>query len=120
MNQWFKIRLGFVYVCFVAFFSMIGLRLFQLQLWKDSGLDNLAQKQFLKVNKKVQYRQPILDRNGEELAVSMPSVSVFAHPKMIRARRKTAIQLSKVLGGSPKNGSRSLIKRKTLSGFTGN
>lgn len=114
MNQWFKIRLGFVYVCFVAFFSMIGLRLFQLQLWKDSGLDNLAQKQFLKVNKKVQYRQPILDRNGEELAVSMPSVSVFAHPKMIRARRKTAIQLSKVLGGSPKKWLQKLDKKKNF------
>ena len=68
MSQWIKIRLGFVYICFVGFFVLIGLRLFQLQLWKDSGLENLAQRQYLKVNKKIQYRQPILDRNGEELA----------------------------------------------------
>ena len=114
MNQWFKIRLGFVYICFVGFFVLIGLRLFQLQLWKDSGLDSLAQRQYLKVNKKVQYRQPILDRNGEELAVSMPSVSVFAHPKMIRARRKTAITLSKILGGSPKKWLQKLDKKKNF------
>jgi hypothetical protein len=54
MGQWFKIRLGFVYICFVAFFILIGLRLFQLQLWRDSGLEGLAQRQYLKVNKKVQ------------------------------------------------------------------
>jgi len=114
MNQWIKIRLGFVYICFVGFFILIGLRLFQLQLWKDSGLEKLAQRQYLKVNKKIQYRQPILDRNGEELAVSMPSVSVFAHPKMIRARRKTAISLAKVLGGSPKKWLQRLDKTKNF------
>jgi len=54
MNQWIKIRLGFVYICFVGFFILIGLRLFQLQLWKDSGLEKLAQRQYLKVNKKIQ------------------------------------------------------------------
>ncbi len=114
MSQWIKIRLGFVYICFVGFFVLIGLRLFQLQLWKDSGLENLAQRQYLKVNKKIQYRQPILDRNGEELAVSMPSVSVFAHPKMIRARRKTAISLSKILGGSPQRWLQKLDKKKNF------
>lgn len=114
MNQWFKIRLGFVYICFVGFFILIGLRLFQLQLWKDSGLDKLAQRQYVKVNKKVQYRQPIFDRNGEELAVSMPSVSVFAHPKMIRARKKTAFALAKVLGGTPKKWLQKLDKKKNF------
>jgi len=114
MGQWFKIRLGFVYICFVAFFILIGLRLFQLQLWRDSGLEGLAQRQYLKVNKKVQYRQPVLDRNGEELAVSMPSVSVFAHPKMIKARKKTAISLSKVLGGSPQKWLQKLDKKKSF------
>ncbi len=114
MGQWIKIRLGFVYVSFAAFFILIGLRLFQLQLWKDSGLDGLANRQYLKVNKKAQYRQPLLDRNGEELAVSMPSVSVFAHPRLIKARRKTAILLSKTLGGSPKKWLTKLDKKKSF------
>jgi cell division protein FtsI (penicillin-binding protein 3) len=114
MSQWFKIRLGFVYISFVCFFSFIGLRLFQLQLWKDSGLEDLAQRQYVKINRKIQYRQPIFDRNGEELAVSMPSVSVFAHPKLIRARRKTAVALSKVLGGTPQKWLHKLDKKKNF------
>ncbi len=114
MGQWIKIRLGFVYISFVAFFILIGLRLFQLQLWKDSGLEGLAQRQYHKVNKKIQYRQPLLDRNGEELAVSMPSVSVFAHPKMIKARRKTAISLARVLGGTPQKWLQKLDKKKNF------
>lgn len=114
MSSWIKIRLGFVYVSLVAFFILIGLRLFQLQLWKDSDLEGLARRQYHKVNKKIQYRQPILDRNGEELAISMPSVSVFAHPKMIRARKKTAISLARVLGGSPQRWLQKLDKRKNF------
>lgn len=114
MSSWIKIRLGFIYVSLVAFFLLIGLRLFQLQLWKDPDLENLARRQYHKVNKKIQYRQPILDRNGEELAVSMPSVSVFAHPKMIRARKKTAISLARVLGGSPQKWLQKLDKRKNF------
>jgi len=114
ISQWIKIRLGFVYISFVAFFVLIGFRLFQLQLWKNSGLEVLAQRQYNKINKKIQYRRPLLDRNGEELAVSMPSVSVFAHPKMIKARKKTATSLARVLGGSPQKWLQKLDKRKSF------
>ncbi|MFM8268638.1 MAG: penicillin-binding protein, partial [Pseudomonadota bacterium] len=43
---------------------------------------------------------PIYDRNKEELAVSVPVTSIYAHPKKLASRKKTALFLSRHLGGS--------------------
>lgn len=93
--------MGALYVGIVAFFALVAFRLVQLQVLVNPELASLAQKQFQKVGKVAPYRQPIYDRNREELAVSIPSSSVFARPRQIRAKRRTARALARVLGGTP-------------------
>jgi len=46
------------------------------------------------------YRFPILDRNQEELAVSITSGSIYARPKQIKRKQRTAWVLSRHLGES--------------------
>jgi len=93
-----KLRLAVIYSCFFLFFVLIFLRLIQLQILNNPGLDELAKKQFNKTEKVSPYRLPIFDRNGEELAVSIPSVSIFARPKLIKDKYKSAIILSRITG----------------------
>jgi cell division protein FtsI (penicillin-binding protein 3) len=101
VTQWFRARLILIYFSFVAFIGFVGFRLLQLQVWKNADLDSLANRQFQKTAKKAPFRLPIRDRNGEELAVNITAGSIFARPKLMTHRRKTAHLLSKILGGTP-------------------
>ncbi|NDG27096.1 MAG: penicillin-binding protein 2 [Proteobacteria bacterium] len=100
MNPWLKIRLGLVFLSFAAFFSLVSFRLVQLQLLPDDALDNLSKKQFTKTDKRAPFRLPIFDRNHEELAVSIPVSSLYAHPKKVPSRKRVAQVLAKHLGGN--------------------
>ncbi len=93
-------RTRFLFCCLLAFLAAIGLRLFRLQIVGSEELESLAQKQFQKAGTTAPYRASLLDRNGEELAVSLSSSSIFARPRLIRNKRKTASALAKTLGGS--------------------
>lgn len=93
-------RTRFLFAAILLFFSAIGIRLFSLQIVGSDDLESLAQKQFQKAGKTAPYRASLLDRNGEELAVSLSASSIFARPRLIRNKRKTAAALSKTLGGS--------------------
>lgn len=97
-----RFRVAFVFVGFVVLFAIIAFRLVQLQVFTNAELDLLARKQYEKEGKTSFYRLPILDRNGEELAVSIPSTSIFARPRLISRKNKTAAALARVLGGSEK------------------
>jgi len=100
VHHWIRFRLGFVYVCFVLYFGFIGFRLVQLQVLVNPELELLAQKQFQRVGRTSPHRLSIYDRNREELAVSLPSSSLFARPRLIRSKEKVARALSEILGGS--------------------
>jgi cell division protein FtsI (penicillin-binding protein 3) len=93
-------RLAFVFVSFVLVFGLVIFRLVQLQIFLNPNLESLAKKQFQKVAAESSYRLPILDRNGEELAVSIRASSVFARPKLVTRKRETARVLAKFLGGT--------------------
>lgn len=114
MSQWLKLRLSLVFFGFLFFFSFIVFRLVQLQVLPNSALSELSRRQFTRTEKKAPYRLPILDRNHEELAVSVPVVSVYAHPKQIKARKKTARALAKHLGGSANKWLSKLDKNKNF------
>jgi len=100
MNQWLKLRLSLVFIAFLGFFSLVSFRLVQLQVLPDEALGNLSKRQFTKTDKKAPFRLPIYDRNHEELALSIPVSSIYAHPKKLNSRKRTAQILSKHLGGS--------------------
>ncbi len=101
IGPWVRFRLGFAFVCVAGFYGFIGFRLVQLQVLGNATLESLAARQYQKIGSVAPFRLPIYDRNHEELAVSIPASSVFARPKLIRQKRRTAKVLAKVLGGSP-------------------
>jgi cell division protein FtsI (penicillin-binding protein 3) len=101
VTQWLRFRLVVIYFTFVAFILFVGFRLLQLQVWRNADLDTLSNKQFQRMAKKSPFRMPILDRNGEELAVNITAGSLFARPKLMTHRRYTSHVLSKLLGGTP-------------------
>lgn len=101
MNRWIGLRIGAVYFALAGFMCLIIFRLAQLQILNNQPLQEMATRQFQKVSKTSPYRLPIYDRNEEEMAISIPSSSIFARPKIIRRKKYTAKVLSKLLGGSP-------------------
>lgn len=114
MNQWLKIRLGLISVCFLTFFSLVIFRLVQLQVLPNEDLNDLSKKQFTRTDKKAPFRIPIYDRNHEELAISVPVTSIYAHPKKLVSRKKTALLLAKHLGGSPSKWIQKLDPKKNF------
>src|SRR5688572_14831370 len=107
-----RLRLALVFLAFFAFLAAVGFRLVQLQVVGNPELQTLAQRQFQKIGTRAPYRLPIYDRNGQELAVSIPASSVFARPRMIRARRGTARALAAILGGTTEKWLQRLDKTK--------
>lgn len=98
MIRWMRIRMGLIYFSFLLFFGLVTFRLVQLQVLPNSSLSKLSKKQFVKTNKKAPYRIPIVDRNHQELAVSVPVSSLYSHPSQLKSRNKTARLLSRQLG----------------------
>lgn len=100
MNTWTRIRLGFVFFSFSAFLGVVTFRLARLQILPHPELQNLARRQFERSAKKNLYRRPILDRNGEELAITLNAGSVFARPKLISKKKVAVKKIARLLGGS--------------------
>ncbi len=96
-----RVRMAVLYVGFLSFLTLVGARLVQLQVFPHAELRTLAARQLHRSGKNAPYRLPILDRNGEELAVSIPANSVFARPKLVRYPKRTARILSGIMGGGP-------------------
>lgn len=96
-----RLRVAFLYVGFISFLALVCGRLVQLQVAPTPALKSLALRQLQRTGKNAPYRLPILDRNGEELAISVPASSVFVRPKLVRSKKRTARMLSGMLGGGP-------------------
>jgi cell division protein FtsI (penicillin-binding protein 3) len=109
-----RLRAAFIYVLFLGFLGLVGGRLLQLQVFPSPDLRNLASKQLNRTGKNAPYRLPLLDRNGEELAISVPASSVFARPKLVRHRKRTARVLSGMLGGAPEKWLKKLKSNKSF------
>ncbi len=95
-----RFRLAVIFFGVICGFALVCLRLVQLQVIGNQALQDLARRQFQKTEKTAAYRLPIFDRNGEELATSIPSSSAFARPKLVRNKYGVAKALAQVLGGS--------------------
>jgi cell division protein FtsI (penicillin-binding protein 3) len=91
-------RIGLLFGLFLISLSLIALRTLWLDTVKAGSLRHRAlaqQSQDISVFAK---RGAILDRNGQPLAVSEDSASVYADPMLIKNPNKVAFQLSAVLG----------------------
>lgn len=84
----------------------------QLQVIPNSVLTELAKRQYQKIEKRKPSRLTLLDRNSEELALTSPASSVFARPKLIPKKKKTARTLALILGGTYEDWYRRLRTKK--------
>lgn len=90
-----KIITLFIFVC--TLWSALVFRAAYLQFVPHEKLNSLQEKQFQTVVSLPARRGNIIDRNGKELAMSSPTYSIYADPKIIEDRKGTAKFLGKVL-----------------------
>lgn len=92
-----KSRVLILFTFFLALWSVLLLRAARLQIFPDVRLENLKRRQFetsLQIHTR---RGAILDRNGKELAASVPAYSLFADPKLIQDPYGLGARLGKYL-----------------------
>jgi cell division protein FtsI (penicillin-binding protein 3) len=95
-----KSRVLILFLVFAAFWGVVLLRSARLQILPDQRLAERKRKQFRTVVELPARRGSIVDRNGKELAVSVPTFSLFADPKLIESHRWLAKKLAPLLGQS--------------------
>ncbi len=91
-------RLIILFVLVVCSFATLLVRLAYLQVWRHSFLTELASKQQVRNLEVGSERGKIMDRHGENLALSIEMSSVIAHPNGIKDKWTTAKTLSPLLG----------------------
>jgi cell division protein FtsI (penicillin-binding protein 3) len=88
-------------VILVMGMSGIVMRLVQLQVRDASAYQTLAWDQRVKTIELPASRGSILDRTGQELALSLPATSVFARPSLLTNPREEARAVGSALGLDP-------------------
>jgi cell division protein FtsI (penicillin-binding protein 3) len=89
-----KIVTLFIFVCLL--WCLIIFRAAYLQFLPHDKLNTLHERQFQTVVTLPARRGNIYDKDGKELAMSSPSYSLYADPKIIKEKKKTADSLSKI------------------------
>jgi len=86
-----KLRMRWITLIFGLCFVIIFSRAFFIQIYKKDWLSQEASKQYIKYHRSPAKRGIIYDRYKHEMAVTIDSYSVFAHPTQI-TNKKDAIQ----------------------------
>lgn len=94
-----KIITLFIFVC--GLWASLAFRAAYLQFVPHEKLNSLQEKQFQTVVSLPARRGNIVDRNGKDLAMSSPTYSIYADPKIIEDRKATAKILAKILKTNP-------------------
>src|SRR5262245_31915212 len=106
-----KRRLLIVLALTMVAFLAISSRLIVLQVLDATSLDEAAAKQRLRAIELPGERGRIFDRNGGDLAISVPARTVYAQPRLIKDPAGTASKLAPLLHQSPRT-----ILRRLRSG----
>jgi cell division protein FtsI (penicillin-binding protein 3) len=91
-------RLRAVFVVFSLLFLVVVGRLTQLQVVDGAPLEALGQQQRTRSVELAADRGSMLDRHGNDLALSLPRPTIYADPSQIDDPAATAIALAPVLG----------------------
>ena len=91
-------RIGLLFALFLLLLSLAALRATWLGTVKSGSLSDRAVSQQIEDIADPARRGTIYDRNGVELAVSEDSVTVFAHPFLIKDPVKVAAKLAPLVG----------------------
>ncbi len=95
--NWGIIRIQFVGICFVLFWLILWGRAWQVQVIEGASLADQAAGQHMSSILVTGKRGTIEDRNGQILARSVESRSVYVRPHEVKNVKETAAFLSKVL-----------------------
>ncbi|MBR3501552.1 MAG: penicillin-binding protein 2, partial [Alphaproteobacteria bacterium] len=108
----------FTICCFALIYCILAVRVSYVCLSGGINLDtaianeNLGKDEFIKLREPVK-RADILDRNGEIIATSLPTVNLYANPKQIKNPQETAEKLDFIF---PEIGYDVLLKRLSRKG----
>jgi cell division protein FtsI (penicillin-binding protein 3) len=91
--------LALLVLSLLAFLAISG-RLVVLQVLDAGSLDQAAARQRLTVIELPATRGRIFDRNLNDLALSIPARAIWADPRLVKDKRRTATRLAKALGAS--------------------
>ncbi|NEO57106.1 MAG: penicillin-binding protein 2 [Okeania sp. SIO3B5] len=96
-----KSRLFLVWILLI--FGLLGLviNLFYLQVLRGKALQQQAKYQQTEESSPFVPRRPIVDRNGNTLAIDKIAYTLYAHPKIFnRSKQEVAYELSTILEGA--------------------
>ncbi len=96
-TKWIHFRIGVVSIVLALSFGVIIGRAVQLQIFKQTELSQKAISQYKTAFHKTPRRGTIYDRNHRELAVSISTTSIYAHPKLVLSQKRTATTLASAL-----------------------
>ncbi len=106
-------RIGLLFAMFLMLLALAALRATWLGTVKSGSLSDRAVSQQIEDVADPARRGTIFDRNGVDLAVSEDSVTVFAHPFLIKDPARVAARLAPLIGQSRDELLRKLADRKT-------
>jgi cell division protein FtsI (penicillin-binding protein 3) len=96
-KDWMRFRFFLFILGFLVAFGMIALQAYRIQIYHGIWLSQEANKLYQRQITLVPTRGSIFDRNGEDLAITIPVDSIYARPQKIEDPASTAKQLSEVL-----------------------
>jgi cell division protein FtsI (penicillin-binding protein 3) len=106
-------RIGLLFALFLLLLGLAALRATWLGTVRSGSLSERAVSQQIEDMADPARRGTIFDRNGAELAVSEDSVTVFAHPFLIKDPIKVAARLAPLIGRNEDELLRKLSDRAT-------
>ena len=92
-----NLRIYFIYAFFILFFFSLVTRIAYLQIVQKDLFKKLAQNQHLKIIPLKGERGRIFDRKGRILATNLNVYSIYADPKLIDEKIRTAKALASIL-----------------------
>lgn len=92
-----KSRILILFSIFLGLWGVLLSRAMFVQVFPDVRLENLKRKQFETSLQIRTRRGAIVDRDGKDLAASVPAYSLFADPKLIQGPRDLTRRLAKTL-----------------------
>ena len=90
-----KIVTLFIFICFL--WTLIIFRAAYLQFLPHDKLNTLHERQFQTVVTLPARRGNVYDKDGKELAMSAPSYSLYADPKIIKDKKKASQELAQII-----------------------
>ena len=106
-----RLRLRLTAGLLLALLLAVALRAVHLQAFDGARLAQLGERQHLEERIVVPKRGNIVSRNGDSLAISVESLSVYVRPRRLKSPEKAARALARALGMK-----RAEVRRKLASG----